>query len=263
MPSPLTSTKPLKLLVNNIHKRYGTHEVLRGVSLSVQAGDVISIIGSSGSGKSTLLRCINLLESPNQGRITIAGENLMLMAAPNGELQPRMPQQLQRLRTKLAMVFQHINLWSHKTVLQNIIEVPIHVLGIPRHQAIETARHCLEQMDLDSIEDCYPSDLNPGKQQCVAIARALAVDPEVLLFDHPTRSLDPDSAAEVLYVMKNLAQQGRTMLVVTHELGFARESCNHLIFLHRGMIEEEGHPAHILSNPQSERLLQFLRGNLK
>ena len=253
----------LKLLASNIHKRFGTHDVLCGVSISVQAGDVVSLLGSSGSGKSTLLRCINLLERPHRGRITIAGENLLLVAGTNGELQARNPEQLMRLRPKIPMVFEHIHLWSHRTVLQNIIEIPMHVLGVDREQAIAVARNCLEQVDLESVEDCYPADLDPGQQQRVAIARALAVEPEVLLLDHPTHALDGKYTPDVMYVVKNLAQQGQTMLLATHDVHFAREVSNHLVFLHRGLVEEEGHPAHVLSHPNSERLAQFLRGNLK
>lgn len=253
----------LKLKVEDIHKRFGAHEVLKGISLTAHAGDVISIIGSSGSGKSTFLRCINLLEKPHQGRITVAGEILQLSPAPNGELQARDPRQLQRLRTKLAMVFQHFNLWAHMTVLQNIIEVPVHVLGVPREQAIETARNYLAKVGLYGVEDRYPAHMSGGQQQRVAIARALAVEPEVMLFDEPTSALDPELVSEVLKVMKTLAQEGRTMVVVTHEMGFAREVANHLVFLHQGLVEEEGKPSEVLSNPRSERLMQFLSGSLK
>ncbi len=257
------TTKPLKLQVENIHKRFGSNEVLKGVSLSAHAGDVISIIGSSGSGKSTFLRCINMLEKPHQGRIHVAGEELKLVAAPNGELSAQDPKQLQRLRTKLAMVFQHFNLWAHMTVLQNIIEVPVHVLGIPKEQAVETARKYLTKVGLSGVEDRYPAHMSGGQQQRVAIARALAVEPEVMLFDEPTSALDPELVSEVLKVMKNLAQEGRTMVVVTHEMGFAREVANHLVFLHKGLVEEEGRPADVLANPKSERLAQFLSGSLK
>ena len=257
------TTKPLKLQVENIHKRFGSNEVLKGVSLSAHAGDVISIIGSSGSGKSTFLRCINMLEKPHQGRIHVAGEELKLVAAPNGELSAQDPKQLQRLRTKLAMVFQHFNLWAHMTVLQNIIEVPVHVLGIPKEQAVETARKYLTKVGLSGVEDRYPAHMSGGQQQRVAIARALAVEPEVMLFDEPTSALDPELVSEVLKVMKNLAQEGRTMVVVTHEMGFAREVANHLVFLHKGQVEEEGRPADVLANPKSERLAQFLSGSLK
>lgn len=257
------NSKTLKLQVENIHKRFGSNEVLKGVSLSAYAGDVISIIGSSGSGKSTFLRCINLLEKPHQGRISLGGEALDLVPDKQGELSAKDPQQLQRLRTKLAMVFQHFNLWAHMTVLQNIIEAPIHVLGISREEAIATARKYLARVDLAGMEDRYPSHLSGGQQQRVAIARALAMEPEVMLFDEPTSALDPELVSEVLKVMKTLAQEGRTMVVVTHEMGFAREVSNHLLFLHQGVVEEEGVPAEVLSKPKSERLAQFLSGNLK
>ena len=259
----MTDTKPLKLQVENIHKRFGSNEVLKGVSLSAHAGDVISIIGSSGSGKSTFLRCINMLEKPHQGRINVAGEELALIAGPTGELVAKDPKQLQRLRTKLAMVFQHFNLWAHMTVLENIIEVPVHVLGVPKDEAVATARKYLAKVGLSNVEDRYPAHMSGGQQQRVAIARALAVEPEVMLFDEPTSALDPELVSEVLRVMKSLAEEGRTMVVVTHEMGFAREVSNHLIFLHQGLIEEQGHPAQVLSAPKSERLAQFLSGSLK
>jgi len=258
----LTPSGPL-LEVTDIHKRFGSNEVLKGVSLTAHAGDVISLIGSSGSGKSTFLRCINLLERPNSGSIMLGGEQLQLRLDRHGELQAVQPAQLQRLRTRLAMVFQHFNLWAHMTVLQNIIEAPVHVLGIPRDQAVETARRYLERVGLRGVEDRYPAHMSGGQQQRVAIARALAVEPAVMLFDEPTSALDPELVGEVLRVMKLLAEEGRTMLVVTHEMGFAREVSNHLIFLHQGRIEEEGPPAEVLGRPRSERLAQFLSGNLK
>ena len=257
------NSKTLKLQVENIHKRFGSNEVLKGVSLSAYAGDVISIIGSSGSGKSTFLRCINLLEKPHQGRITLGGEALDLVPDKQGELNAKDPQQLQRLRTKLAMVFQHFNLWAHMTVLDNIIEAPVHVLGVSRDEAVATARKYLARVDLAGMEDRFPAHLSGGQQQRVAIARALAMEPEVMLFDEPTSALDPELVSEVLKVMKTLAEEGRTMVVVTHEMGFAREVSNHLIFLHQGLVEEEGIPAEVLSKPKSERLAQFLSGNLK
>jgi arginine/ornithine transport system ATP-binding protein len=224
---------------------------------------VISIIGSSGSGKSTFLRCINLLEKPHQGRITLDDEALDLVPDKQGELNAKDPKQLQRLRTKLAMVFQHFNLWAHMTVLDNIIEAPVHVLGVSRDEAVATARKYLARVDLAGMEDRYPARLSGGQQQRVAIARALAMEPEVMLFDEPTSALDPELVSEVLKVMKTLAEEGRTMVVVTHEMGFAREVSNHLIFLHQGLVEEEGIPAEVLSKPKSERLAQFLSGNLK
>ena len=257
------TSAPIKLQVDNIHKRFGSNEVLKGVSLTAHAGDVISIIGSSGSGKSTFLRCINLLEKPHQGRITVAGEELVLRAGANGELAAADPKQLARLRTKLAMVFQHFNLWAHMTVLQNIIEAPVHVMGVPREQAVEIARNYLAKVGLAGKEDAYPAHLSGGQQQRVAIARALAMEPEVMLFDEPTSALDPELVSEVLKVMQNLAQEGRTMVVVTHEMGFAREVSKHLIFLHQGRIEEQGVPVQVLAAPKSERLKQFLSGSLK
>ena len=262
MTTASSTTTPL-LEVSDIHKRFGTHEVLKGVSLAARPGDVISLIGSSGSGKSTFLRCINLLERPNSGRIVLGGEELELRPDRHGQLQPVRAAQLQRLRTRLAMVFQHFNLWSHLTVLQNIIEAPIQVLGVPRDRAVETARRYLERVGLHGVEDRYPAHMSGGQQQRVAIARALAVEPAVLLFDEPTSALDPELVGEVLRVMRLLAEEGRTMLVVTHEMGFAREVSNHVIFLHQGRIEEEGHPGDVLSRPRSERLAQFLSGNLK
>ncbi|WP_058616354.1 ABC transporter ATP-binding protein [Tepidimonas taiwanensis] len=257
------SDAPIKLQVDDIHKRYGTHEVLKGVSLTARAGDVISIIGSSGSGKSTFLRCINLLEKPHAGRIVVAGEELRLKPGADGELHAADPVQLQRLRTRLAMVFQNFNLWAHMTVLQNIIEVPIHVLKIPRDEAVATARKYLDRVGLKGVEDRYPAHMSGGQQQRVAIARALAVEPEVMLFDEPTSALDPELVTEVLRVMQGLAEEHRTMVVVTHEMGFAREVSNHVIFLHQGRIEEQGDPKQVLTSPRSERLQQFLSGNLK
>ena len=257
------STSPIKLQALDIHKRYGANEVLKGVSLTAHAGDVISIIGSSGSGKSTLLRCINLLERPQQGRILVAGEELALRPGRDGDLEAQDARQLQRLRTRLSMVFQHFNLWAHMTVLANIIEAPVHVLGLPRDEAVERARKYLRLVGLEGREDAYPNHMSGGQQQRVAIARALAVEPEVMLFDEPTSALDPELVGEVLRVMQVLAQEGRTMLVVTHEMGFAREVSNQVIFLHQGLIEEQGNPREVMSNPRSERLARFLSGNLK
>ena len=252
-----------KLCVEDLHKRYADNEVLKGVSLAANAGDVISIIGSSGSGKSTLLRCINLLEQPNQGRIALNGETLALTPDRDGSLKAADARQLQRMRAKLAMVFQHFNLWAHMTALQNIIEAPVHVLGVPRAEAIERAEQLLQRVGVHQRKDTYPAHLSGGEQQRVAIARALAMDPEVMLFDEPTSALDPELVGEVLKVIRDLAEEGRTMIVVTHEMAFAREVSNHAIFLHRGLIEEQGNPREVLLNPQSERLRQFLSGSLK
>jgi histidine transport system ATP-binding protein len=254
-----------KLFVDALHKQYGDHEVLKGVSLQANAGDVISVIGSSGSGKSTMLRCINFLEQPNSGRIVVDGEEVQTRKnARTGALQAADPKQLQRVRTKLAMVFQHFNLWAHMTVLENVVEAPVHVLGIPRREAEERAREYLEKVGLaPRVETQYPSHLSGGQQQRVAIARALAMHPDVMLFDEPTSALDPELVGEVLKVMQKLAEEGRTMVVVTHEMGFARNVSNHVMFLHQGRVEEEGHPSEVFGNPKSERLRQFISGSLK
>jgi arginine/ornithine transport system ATP-binding protein len=224
---------------------------------------VIAVIGSSGSGKSTMLRCINLLEQPNQGTITLNGVNLKLVADRDGSLKAADAKQLQHMRAKLAMVFQHFNLWAHMTAIENIVEAPIHVLGLSKDEAMARAEKLLERVGVSHRKNMYPAHLSGGEQQRVAIARALAMEPEVMLFDEPTSALDPELVGEVLKVMRDLAQEGRTMIVVTHEMGFAREVSNHLVFLHQGLIEEEGEPKTVLANPQSERLKQFLSGSLK
>jgi len=244
-----------KLLVENLHKCYASNEVLKGISLTANAGDVTSIIGSSGSGKSTLLRCINLLEQPNQGRIALNGETLELIPDRDGSLKARDPKQLQRMRAKLAMVFQHFNLWAHMTALENVIEAPMHVLGLSKREAVTRAENYLQRVGVAHRKDMYPAHLSGGEQQRVAIARALAMEPEVMLFDEPTSALDPELVGEVLKVMRDLALEGRTMI--------AREVSNQLIFLHKGVIEEAGNPREVLANPQSERLRQFLSGSLK
>jgi ABC-type histidine transport system ATPase subunit len=251
------------LRVENLHKQYGDNEVLKGVSLTANAGDVISIIGSSGSGKSTWLRCINFLEQPTSGRIIVAGEEVKLLPGKKNEAKLADPKQLQRIRTRLSMVFQHFNLWAHMTVLENIIEAPIHVLGLPKREAMERAERYLERVGVWEFRDTYPAHMSGGQQQRVAIARALAMEPEALLFDEPTSALDPELVGDVLKVMRSIAEEGRTMLVVTHEMGFAREVANHVIFVHQGRVEEEGNPGEVLSKPNSERLQQFLSGNLK
>ena len=252
-----------KLEVQDLHKRYGDHEVLKGVSLVAKAGDVISIIGSSGSGKSTFLRCINMLEQPYGGKILLNGEELKLVPSKDGALKAADAKQLQRMRSRLSMVFQHFNLWSHMSALENVIEAPVHVLGVPKKEAIEKAEHYLAKVGVAHRKGAYPAHMSGGEQQRVAIARALAMEPEVMLFDEPTSALDPELVGEVLKVMQDLAQEGRTMVVVTHEMGFAREVSNQLIFLHKGLVEETGCPKEVLANPQSERLKQFLSGSLK
>ena len=247
------------LIVEDLHKSYGANEVLKGVSLRAARGDVIAIIGSSGSGKSTFLRCINFLEHPSAGRITVNGEQIRLVPDRRGALVPD-PKQLQKVRTRLAMVFQHFNLWSHMTVLENVVEAPLHVLRLPRKEALERAQSYLSKVGIYQFRDAYPAHLSGGQQQRVAIARALAMEPSVLLFDEPTSALDPELVGEVLRVMKGLAEEGRTMVVVTHEMAFARDVATHAIFLHQGRIEEEGVPAEVFGNTRSERLRQFLAG---
>ncbi|AFI65583.1 ABC transporter [Burkholderia pseudomallei] len=264
MAETTTTNAACKLEARDIHKRYGDNEVLKGVSLSAKAGDVISIIGASGSGKSTFLRCINFLERPNAGQIVVDGETVRTKADRAGNLEVADHKQLQRIRTKLAMVFQHFNLWAHMNVLENVMEAPVHVLGITKREAQERAREYLEKVGLaPRVETQYPSHLSGGQQQRVAIARALAMHPDVMLFDEPTSALDPELVGEVLKVMQKLAEEGRTMIVVTHEMGFARNVSNHVMFLHQGRTEEEGQPADVLARPQSERLRQFLSGSLK
>ncbi|MBB5206149.1 arginine/ornithine transport system ATP-binding protein [Inhella inkyongensis] len=251
------------LTVENLHKKYGEREVLKGVSLAAKPGDVITLIGSSGSGKSTFLRCLNLLEQPHQGRLKLGDEELRLVPDRDGSLKAADANQLQRWRARLAMVFQNFNLWGHRTVLENVTEAPIHVLGQPKDQAVAKAEALLARVGVSHRKDVYPAQLSGGEQQRVAIARALAVDPELMLFDEPTSALDPELVGEVLKVMKDLAAEGRTMIVVTHEMGFAREVSNYTMFLHQGKVIEEGHPKDILINPKSERLTAFLSGGLK
>lgn len=252
-----------KLEVTDLHKRYGSHEVLKGVSLAAKAGDVISIIGSSGSGKSTFLRCINLLEQPHAGQIQLNGETLKLLPGKDGALRAADDKQLQRLRSRLSMVFQHFNLWAHMNVLENVMEAPVHVLGMSKAEARDKAEHYLQKVGVAHRKAAYPAHMSGGEQQRVAIARALAMEPEVMLFDEPTSALDPELVGDVLKVMRDLADEGRTMVVVTHEMGFAREVSNGLLFLHQGLVEERGDPREVLANPQSQRLQQFLSGSLK
>ncbi|WP_031243171.1 ATP-binding cassette domain-containing protein [Advenella kashmirensis] len=251
------------LRVQDIHKRFGSNEVLKGVSLLANKGDVISIIGSSGSGKSTLLRCINFLETPDSGRIFVHGEELRTVQR-NNTLVAADRRQLQYMRTRLSMVFQHFNLWSHMTVLENITAAPVNVLGISRPEALARAESNLLKvgLNLDTLRK-YPMHLSGGQQQRVAIARALALEPEVMLFDEPTSALDPELVGEVLRVMQKLAEEGRTMIIVTHEMAFAREVSSQVMFLHQGVVEEEGPPGEILLKPRSARLATFLAGNLK
>lgn len=246
------------LEVRDLHKYFGTHEVLKGIDMTAQKGDVISLIGSSGSGKSTFLRCINLLETPSSGTVSLHGELIRMKTNRTGERLPEDMRQVERIRSRLAMVFQSFNLWSHMTIMQNIIEVPIQVLKVPRAEAIAKAEHLLNRVGLWERRDYYPGHLSGGQQQRAAIARALAVEPEVMLFDEPTSALDPELVGEVLGLMRELAEEGRTMLVVTHEMSFARDVSNKVMFLHQGRVEEEGNPKEIFAHPKSERFKQFI-----
>ncbi len=241
--------------VVDLHKCFGRLEVLKGISLVARKGDVVAIIGGSGSGKSTFLRCVNFLETPTSGQIIVDGEEIVLR--PDGS--PRNRRQIERIRTRLGMVFQAFNLWTHRTLLENVIEVPVHVLKVPRAEAIKRAKVLLERVGLSDKTDTFPAFLSGGQQQRAAIARALAVDPAVMLFDEPTSALDPELVGEVLNVIRDLAAEGRTMLLVTHEMKFAREVATHVVYLFEGMIEEQGPPEELFGNPKSTRLQQFLK----
>ncbi len=246
------------LNITNIHKKFGSLEVLHGISLTANQGDVISLIGSSGSGKSTFLRCINLLETPDQGEIELEGVAIKFSTKKSGLRVPADARQVQALRTRIAMVFQQFNLWSHMTVLQNVTESPICVQGVTRNEAKEIGMAFLEKVGIADKADLYPAFLSGGQQQRAAIARALAMRPEAILFDEPTSALDPELVGEVLAVMRKLAEEGTTMIVVTHEMGFARDVSNKALFLHQGLIEEQGKPEKMFTSPSSERLQQFL-----
>lgn len=248
----------LALEVQGMHKRFGSHEVLKGIDLVAHTGNVISIIGSSGSGKSTFLRCINLLETPDAGDVFLHGELIRMKALRDGSRRAADRSQLQRMRAKLSMVFQSFNLWSHKTILENIIEAPVHVLGKPKREATEQADALLQKVGMYDRRDYYPSQISGGQQQRAAIARALAMEPEVMLFDEPTSALDPELCGEVLQVMRGLAEEGRTMLVVTHEMGFARDVSSHVMFLHDGSVEAFGPAKAVFDNPSSQRMRQFI-----
>ena len=250
------------LVAEDIYKSFGSLEVLKGLSVSAKQGDVISIIGSSGSGKSTFLRCINFLETPDQGRVFLDGEEVIIRTDRKGRSMGADPKQIQRLRSQLGMVFQSFNLWSHMTVLQNVTEGPIQVLKKSSKETKTAAMKYLEKVGIANKADSYPSQLSGGQQQRVAIARALAMEPKVLLFDEPTSALDPELVGEVLKVMRQLAEEGRTMIVVTHEMGFAREVSSTVMFLHQGLVEEIGTPKQVFENPKSERCREFLASSL-
>lgn len=252
--------KPKAVVVNDLHKSFGPLEVLKGVSLTAREGDVVSMIGSSGSGKSTFLRCINFLEMPTRGQIIVGGEEISLRPGKDGNLHPSDARQVERIRTQLGMVFQSFNLWPHLSVLQNVIEAPVHVLKVPKAEAIDRAEKLLQRVGLYEKKDQYPGFLSGGQQQRAAIARALAMQPKVMLFDEPTSALDPELVGEVLKVIRSLADEGRTMIFVTHEMKFARDVSSQVIYLHQGLIEEQGPPAQVFGAPNSARCKQFVSG---
>ncbi|MCQ4307077.1 ABC transporter ATP-binding protein [Pseudomonas stutzeri] len=246
------------LEIRNLHKRYGDLEVLKGISLTARDGDVISILGSSGSGKSTFLRCINLLENPNEGEILVAGEQLRLKRAKDGDLVAADAKQINQMRSKLGFVFQNFNLWPHMSVLDNIIEAPRRVLGQSKAEATEVAEALLAKVGIADKRHVYPNQLSGGQQQRAAIARTLAMQPQVILFDEPTSALDPEMVQEVLTVIRSLADEGRTMLLVTHEMNFAKQVSSEVVFLHQGLVEEQGTPEQVFDNPNSARCKQFM-----
>ncbi len=252
---PASAARPEAIRIEGLRKSFGTLEVLKGVSLRACEGDVVAIIGGSGSGKSTMLRCINFLETPSAGRITIGGEDVAMRADGS----PANRRQIESLRQRLGMVFQQFNLWTHKTILENLIEVPVQVLKVPKAEAVARAEKLLDRVGLAAKANAYPAFLSGGQQQRAAIARALCIEPRAMLFDEPTSALDPELVGEVLQVIRGLADEGRTMILVTHEMKFAREVSDHVIYLHNGVIEEEGPPEALFGAPKSDRLKQFLK----
>ena len=252
----MTQSTPV-IEVKDLHKCYGDLEVLKGVDLCAHKGDVVSLIGSSGSGKSTLLRCVNLLEDSQQGDILFRGESVKWKGSAK-ERRPADNKQVLRIRTKLSKVFQQFNLWSHMTILQNVMEAPVTVLGHPRDEVEKRARMYLDKVGIGDKADAWPAQLSGGQQQRAAIARALCMEPEALLFDEPTSALDPELEQEVVKVIKELAAEGRTMLIVTHDMKMAADVSSHVVFLHQGKIEEQGSPDQLFGSPKSERLRGFL-----
>jgi octopine/nopaline transport system ATP-binding protein len=246
------------LSAKDIRKRFGALEVLKGISVDAYQGDVISILGASGSGKSTFLRCINLLETPDAGEVSLGGETIRMKQRRDGTAAPADRAQVDRLRSRLGMVFQSFNLWSHLTILQNVIEAPVHVQKRPKAECIAEAEALLAKVGIADKRHQYPAHLSGGQQQRAAIARALAMRPEVMLFDEPTSALDPELVGEVLRVMRSLAEEGRTMLVVTHEMGFARNVSNRVIFVERGVIAADGPPAQLFGDDAPDRFRTFV-----
>jgi ABC-type histidine transport system ATPase subunit len=256
LPDPAIAAPALQ--AKGITKRYGALEVLKGIDIEARTGDVISIIGTSGSGKSTLLRCLNLLEYPDEGEISLHGEAIRLRRQRNGTLCAADSRQIARLRANLGFVFQSFNLWPHMTVMQNVIEAPMQVLGLSYDAAVARGEKLLAKVGIADKAESYPMMLSGGQQQRAAIARTLAMEPKIILFDEPTSSLDPEMVGEVLGVIQALAQEGRTMLLVTHEMRFARNVSTRTIFLHAGRIEEQGTPQQVFDNPTSARCRQFM-----
>jgi len=253
---PVTAPTPV-IEINDLHKAYGSIDVLKGVDISAHKGQVISLIGSSGSGKSTLLRCCNLLENSQQGQILFKGEAVTWKGSGHSR-RPADARQIIRMRTNLAMVFQQFNLWAHMSILQNVMEAPVTVLGRERGAVEDAARAYLDKVGIGEKCEVYPSQLSGGQQQRAAIARALCMEPEALLFDEPTSALDPELEQEVVRVIQDLAREGRTMLIVTHDMRLAADVSDHVVFLHQGRIEEEGPPEAVFGAPKSERLQGFL-----
>ena len=252
----MTEQTPV-IQINNLHKAYGALEVLKGVSVTAPRGHVISLIGSSGSGKSTLLRCCNLLEDSQQGDVIFKGEPVHWKGTGHNR-RPADAKQVLRIRTNLSMVFQQFNLWAHMSILQNVMEAPLTVLRRDRAEVEEAARGYLDKVGIGDKCDVYPAQLSGGQQQRAAIARALCMEPEALLFDEPTSALDPELEQEVVRVIKDLAAEGRTMMIVTHDMKLAADVSDHVVFLHQGLIEEQGPPETLFGAPKSERLQGFL-----
>jgi ABC-type histidine transport system ATPase subunit len=244
--------------VLNLHKRFGENEVLKGISFELSKGQVLALIGGSGSGKSTLLRCLNHIEKPTAGEVYIDGQPIGFRAGPSGLHIPDSTASINRMRAEFGMVFQQYNLWPHMTALQNVIEAPMRVKGLSRKEALDVGRHFLEKVDLSDKEAEYPARLSGGQQQRVAIARALAMRPKVMLFDEATSALDPELTQEVLEVMRTLASEGLTMIIVTHEMAFARDVADRVIYLHNGQVEEDAPASQMFRAPRSERCRQFL-----
>ncbi len=252
------NTSQHAISVEQLHKSFGANEVLRGIDLTADRGEVISVLGSSGSGKSTLLRCMNLLEIPDSGIVRVTGEEVLMKTNRKGKNLPADMKQVERIRSKLAMVFQQFNLWAHMTILDNVMEAPVHVLKQNRAEVRERAIQYLNKVGIGDKLDAYPIHLSGGQQQRAAIARALCIEPEVMLFDEPTSALDPELVGEVLQVMRDLADEGRTMIVVTHEMGFAREVSSRTIFLEQGLIIENGTSQEVFDSPKTERFKTFI-----